>query len=492
LAKRKKKIDLQKLSKEEKIELLLALDKKQEHIKKRKAKYDPHDGQLKIHRSHSLERYLFCGNGFGKTCILANEVHWAATGFNPITKETFQIPAKMCLLLDDPYKIDDFLDEYRKWNIVKPEQLAKQGKPYYTKITYKNGSSVTAISHNVETLKLEGSEWTHIFADEPPPERVFNSLYRGGRIKNRPLKILLAGTPIVGAWLRRNIYEKWIKGELPHVECFRGYSRDNKENQEKDWLDRFSARLTSQEKKVRLEGHFFDLAGQALAGLFDRSTHLVSRDLQWDKNNPCVVGIDPHPHKPNVAVLIGVDRHDKIYYIKESSQKMAPRQYAAFLKEFYSGYRVVDIVCDSLGSSEMTGGEGFKSFIQVLREEGIRVRATTYDEKGDENFITRICEALHVPEKEDNFGEILPKLRIVEINRGIINDIENVQWQRDKVNDSNKPKLEITNRDFLAALKYALAAKLNFNKGSTKIYKRPKPSSYGYTGQDKKETWSEF
>jgi hypothetical protein len=453
------------LSKEEKVALLVALEERERRAKLAAPMFKPHAGQRRVIESGALERYLFCGNGYGKSTILVNEVHWAATGTNPITGQSTPVPAKICLMLDSPEKIQDFITEYRRWNRLEPEWLQKRGKPNVSAIEYPNGSTVTVLSHQVEPLKLEGSQWTHIFFDEPPPKAVFNALFRGGRLKGRPCRVLLAGTPITAAWLRTDVYEPWARGESEGVECFTGNTEENRPNLEEGYIERFAAKLSTHEKEVRLGGAFHDLEGLALSHLFRDETHIIRRtDFYWDKNWPCVVAIDPHPSKKHYAILVGADKDNRLVVLKEFAAKLTAREYARALREWMDGYRVIDIVCDSLGSMDMTSGEGFKSFIRVLNEEGIRARATTFEEKEDEAFVSRIQDALLLPTEADNFGQRVPKLRILDGNPMIVADIRNVQWVRDARLDENKPKLNISNRDMLACLKYALATNIYFAK----------------------------
>lgn len=488
-------IDTTRLSREQKIELIALLEEKSRREKLRRPAFVPHAGQIPVVTSKSLERYLFCGNGFGKSTILVNEVHWAAVGYNPFTKEHTPVPAKMCLLLDTPDKINDFLTEYRNWNVLDEKQLHKQGKPQYSLITWPNGSSLTVITHEVSPLRLEGSQWTHIFMDEPPPKPVFTGLFRGGRIKGRPCRVLLAGTPISAAWLRTDIYEPWSKGELPHVECFRGNTDENKANLDSGWFTRFFGKLSDSEQKIRRLGDFYDLEGLALSHLFQRSTHVIpSATFDWDQRNPCVIVIDPHPSKAHHAIVLGVDRDDYLYVLAEYKEKAIARKFIKSLigSGWFEKYRILDIVYDSLGNSEMTSGEGFKPFgvviNEVLSQHGFgRARATTYEEKSDEDFIQRIQDCLALPDEPNNFGQIVPKLRVLDTCRGSIGDIENVQWKRDRAHEQNKPSLEISNRDFLSCLKYALACNVRFNKHKDRAY-YIKKNPYGVNLQERRKT----
>ena len=475
------------LSREEKIRLISLLEEKERRIAASSSKYPPHPGQRRVHESQADQRFVFCGNGFGKTALLVNELHWAATGFNSITKQQTLVPAKICLLIDSPEKIEDIVTEYRIWNTLSETQLHKRGKAHYSFITFENGSTITVLSHAVELLKLEGSNWSHLLCDEPPPKNVFDAIMRGGRIKGRRMKMLLCGTPITAAWMRLRIFEPWSKGELPHVECFTGDTDENMANLDAEAVERYFASLTDREREIRRHGAFHDLTGLALSHLFNSETHVVRRQEQESiEIVSAVVAMDPHPSKKSHACLMGVDRDNQLYVIRHMAEKLPARQYAAKLREFMVGYRVIDIVCDSLGSAQMTSGDGFKSWIAVLNEEGIRCRATTYLEKSDEDFISRIQDVLVIPDKPNTFGVQAPRLRVFEQCVEVITDIQNVQWLRDKHADDNKPKLDITNKDALSTVKYALSTGLYAAKGKERAFYRT-GAAYGIDPQPKRQ-----
>jgi hypothetical protein len=465
---------LASLTKEQKLKLLDAIKEKKRRELERKPPFIPHPGQRRVIESKALERYLFCGNGFGKSTVMVNEVHWAATGVNDVTGERTKVPAKIVLVLDTPEKIEDFLAEYRRWHQLSDKQLHKRGKANYSEITYDNGSSVAVLTHEVSDLKAEGSQWTHVFMDEPVPQNLFVSILRGCRIKGRPAKILMAGTPVKAAWLRTDIYEPWIDGKLPFVECFTGDTDENIANLEDGWLERFTARLDEKEKAIRLKGQFFDIEGLALSHLFKPATHIVPSSTPWEHEWPCVVVFDPAPAKAHVAVLLGVNDQDQIFVVEEYKEKANGRDFCRHVIQqgWWERYRVVDIIYDSLGNSENLMGESYKPFGSILNEElseaGIgRARATTFDEKSDEDFIERIKDALVIPK------DGLPKLRFYSHCKGAIDDVKTVQWYEDKKIRENKPKLDLRKKDFLACIKYALATNLFFDKP-----RRMKPHYY--------------
>lgn len=466
------------LTRDEKLRLFDHIQEKKRRLRERREVYKPNPGQVPVHGSMATERYVFSANGMGKTTLAVHEAIWAALGYNPFTDTYTTVPAKVIVLLDSPAKVDEpWLPEIRKWFNTEKWTFNKKGKPYICNIEFPNGSELNFMFQLQEPLAFESIQWTFMVADEPFRRPIYVALKRGGRVQGHDCRMLIIGTPIAGpgAWMRRDVYEPWSNGERPNTECFRATTYDNKENLPDGYLEDMERVLSSKEAAIRLKGEFFDLEGLALAHLFGRDTHIIPKP-RWPSGWPVVIAIDPHPKKAHVAVMLGVKPDGNYVYLKEVATRKTPSEFAGFLKGWYRGYRVLDIICDSFGSSELTGGEGNLSFIKVLQNNGVRVRATSYNEKQDEAFIQMIQEVLLVPEKADNFGNNTPKLQVVEGNHGIIANIESVEWEKYKNIDEYKPKLAIHSKDFLAALKYALAAEPRFRKsdrGDLKRTKRP-------------------
>lgn len=470
------------LTKHQKLLLLDVLKEKTRRKKLKKDTYTPNKGQRQVHACDKRLRFVFSGNGSGKSSLMVNEVYWAATGYNPVLNTFTKVPATVAVVLDKPEKISQqFLPELIKWHDISPEQFYKCGKPFISEIRFDNGSVIRFFFHGQEPLAFEGIEVDFVAFDEPAPQKIFQGLLRGGRKKGRVARYLLVGTPISAAYLRTDIYEPWSRGELPDTECFRFGTVVNKQNLADNYIEDFGRYLSDKEKKIRFQGEFFDLEGLALAHLFKEETHTVPRRA-WDPNLPVVIAIDPHTSKPNTAVVVAADREDDLYVLEEISLKATARDFARWLKaNWLNKYRVMDIIGDSAGKAEMTGGESFKSFFQILHEEGIRIRETSYNDKLDEDFIARIQGVLEINPETGK-----PKLRIFEDLKGIQSDIRNVQWIKLRNEDINKPKLDIRNKDFLAALKYALAANITLKKKKTRAY-YPKTGMTNY-GQQKNAT----
>lgn len=454
------------LTREQKELRLKLLQEKIRREKSKKPPFQPNEGQRKVLTSQAKIRLVTSGNGSGKTVLSCVEAVWTAQGTNPLTSETHMVPNKVIYVLDRPGKVNDkLLPELKKFFDTTHWKFHKDGTPSIRRITLPNESEILFMFWEAEPMAWESIDgYSLVVFDEPPPRHAFVGLYRGGRSKGFKTRFLFSGTPIGpnASWLRMELLERWKQGD-PDIEVFTFHTEVNKENLADGYIEDFSKALSEKEKAVRLGGEWSDLDGLALAHLWRDEIHLVD-DFEWNERHPVVVSIDPHPSKKHHALMLGVDDKGNEYCIKMLIRKEVPRVFARSLREWMQGYRVVDIVCDNLGSAEMTGGEGFKTFIEVLREEGVRVRPTTYEEKHEEDWVTRIQDSLLIPDKPNNFGQKLPKLRVFRSCREIQSDIKNVTWVKIKNLDEYKPTLDIQNKDALSCLKYAKACNLFFDK----------------------------
>lgn len=479
---------IKSLSREEKLQLIELYEEKARRQVDRRETFIPNKGQAPVVEAFSnvdIETILvLTGNGGGKTALGSNLATDSAQGFIRHTKIHTPVPARVIVVLDKPEKVDSvWLPEIKKWYPLKPEQLHKKGKPYYSQITFDNGSEIVFMFHDQEPMSFESVEGDVFIFDEPPPRHIFISLRRAGRKKGRRPKYLIIGTPIAAPWLRKELYEPWARGERPELACFRFDTEVNRANLSEGYIEDFSKYLSEKEKRIRLHGEFFDLEGLALAHLFQRDTHVIAQP-RWPQQHPVVIAIDPHPRKAHTAIMVGATPDDNLVALKELSSRSIPSVFARELRDWYQGYRVVDIVCDSFGSSELTGGDGNLSFIQVLKDNGVQVRPTRYDEKLDESWIQMIQEVLAVPLEPDQLGETNPRLKIVSSLKGLIADIETVEWQKYRNLEEFKPKLAIESKDFLACLKYALAAQPHYLKGREKTIRSRTPVNW-----NKRQKW---
>lgn len=477
------KVNLDKLSKTEKLQLFDAIQEKKRRKLEERENFVPNEGQSPVIEAFSDKKkelvLVLSGNGAGKTALGVNLAIESALGYIRHSDTYLPVPARVYVVLDKPDKIETtWLPEIKKWYPLKPEQLDKKGKPYYAAISFPNGSELRFLFHDQDPMTFESIEGDVFIFDEPPGRHIFVALRRAGRKKGRNPKYLIIGTPISASWLRTEIYEPWARGERPEIECFRFSTDVNKGNLSEGYIESFSNYLTDKEKQVRLHGSFFDLDGLALAHLLDDKKHFIDPP-RWPAIWPVVIAVDFHPRKSHVVVMLGITDKEQLVVLKEMTSRSIPSQFARELKEFYKGYRVTDLVCDSLGNSELTGGEGNLSFIQVLKDNGVRIRATRFDEKNDEAWIQLVQEALAVPLEPDNLGRTEPKLKFVKSCKGCIHDLRTVEWLRLKNADEFKPKLAMASKDFLSCVKYALAAQPRFTKDRARVIRPKGPVGWG-------------
>jgi len=475
--------DLSGLSREEKIELLQQMEEAERRSKLKVGKYTPNDGQRPVHMSRKPIRAVFSGNGAGKTCMGANEVKWALDGYNPVTEEYTPSPVTGIVVLDDPAKVNDvWLEEIKKWAIVVEEQLKKDGKPYYVRVLWPNGSVLKFMFHDQDDARFESIEADFVVFDEPPPRSKYIALLRGQRKKGSQPWTLFLGTPLTAAWMRRELWEPFINGTDDTIECFRFSTDVNKNNLNWGQYEKvFFSKLSDEELKMRRHGEFFDLSGLALAHLWDKSVHVID-EFEWPKDWPIIGIVDPHPAKDNAAILLGTDRDGNFYVVNELASRKHAEPFSLEFNDFQSAYGIQMVVVDSLGSAPTSGGDGDISFIdkmnQMSHKMGFtwRARATSYDEKSDEAFIDNIRDVLYIKPETSK-----PKLFVFRRCGKTISDIENVEWQKHKNKDHKmtKDKLEISNRDYLACVKYGLAAQMAYRHGKpkTKRWKNRSPWS---------------
>lgn len=405
---------------------------------------------------------MFSSNASGKTAALIQEVNWAATGYNPILKKRTKAPCKIVVVLDASDKIGEvFLPEYRKWFDLPDEWCKKNGKPYIQEIHFPNGSQVTFYSAESDPMRFEGFMCDYAYIDEPLPRQLMIALRRSLRIKGSPAKLLFIGTCVSQPWLRTEIYEPWSKGESPGVECFRVGVEANRNNLEEGYIERFSRGLSEAEKATRLQGAFFDSDAVALGHLWKREQHVYPAEkFHYDKKWPCVVAVDPHTSKPHTAIMITSPKEDRIIAIKELKVKGNATDFSKELKEWMKGYTVIDIVCDSAGNAQGTALEGFDSFISAVRNNGIQIRPTMFKEKNHEDLLGRLQNGLDIPDKPDQFGRTIPKLRVLSTLTSLIRDIESASWQKNRYTGDIIPKIDTSIKDHLSCLGYALATGL--------------------------------
>jgi hypothetical protein len=467
-------MDLSKLSKEEKLALLDELEEKEKRVKRRKSPYKPNSLQERVHSSIKRIRLVTSANGVGKTAMATQAAYQTATLGGEALRlakgaTKLPVPNKGVIILDSPDKMERWEEELKKWFDIEDWQWIKNGKPYINEIVLPNGSSWHFMFHLQEPLAFESLEFDYAIYDEPPPRHVYVAISRGLRRSDGAWS-LIVGTPLAQPWLKKDLYDPAMKGLRNDIEVFKAGILVNEANLGKDYIANFSRDLTEHDKRVRLHGDFAHLEGLALAKYWKPEVHAIER-FEWPRTWPCVVAIDFHPAKPCTAILLGANKLDEFYVVKTFKSDSPPRVFAEELKAWYAGYKLQDIVCDSLGATPKTGGIDNESFIQVLNKNGVPVRPTTFKEKKEDAWVKNIQDLLTI--RETKLGK-RPGIYIFNDLLEIINEIESVQWAR-RNNEDLKGVLAISDKDLLSCLKYALACPPMLGR-IAQVYTRDRPS----------------
>ncbi len=452
------------LSKEEKLELLEALERKQEIMKRTRGKFVPHAGQEKILKSEAKIKICTSANSFGKSALGVNLLHARCTGVEEWSGKTTKVPIRAVVLLDNPSKIAEvWRQEYNKWHNIDDLNELRHGSPYVKEWQFKNGSSVRFLTQDQDQLTFESIQFDLLIIDEPCNRAQFIGLTRGQRAKGVQAEIIMIGTPISHdhAWIRDDLITPCLEGKRPDTEVFTGTSYDNAANLDAEFLTRFESLLTEKEKRTRMYGEFASMESSVFGSYINDSIHSVDKaTVPWDYSWPVVVGIDNATAKAHKAVMIGRRLgDDKLFVLSELSAKVTAREFAQLLYKMTAGYKVVDWVCDSAGIAEATGHEGYRSFIEVLNDCGIKARPTTFADKLYEDHVERIRGMLQMEDSGPPLFEMQPRLRFIDgAAPGAYRELKQLTWLYDKRQQENKPKLNSAKLDYFSALSYGLSS----------------------------------
>lgn len=443
--------------------ILELIRKKQLAEKENKlASFQPNPGaQASFFQSTARIRGLFGGNALGKTTALIIELLWQHLRVHPIrdctkTEHTW-------LIVPSHEKAEDYWTKIKEW--CPPSQLPeidKMGTSHIRRFRWKNGTMTTIFSHEQESNKLEGTNISGLFLDEPCPRAQYVAAFRGLR-ENPDYFVVIAATPISEPWLYEEIYQPWEKGTDPNIAIFTGNSYENK-HIPRQWIDDFAARLTDEEKEVRIRGKFASLQGRVFTP-FNRDTHLISSENQWPAGWPVWICIDPHSRKDHTAIYLGMTPDKNYVVIDELKIGGTIKDLAWAIHEKNKKYpgSINGIFIDTKGKEKDWTRN---SAVTILQENGIRavsVGTRVKDIFGGINLIKNLL----VGEFSRDEQCIVPRLKIMEHCVNLIHELEMYSW----VNSKNPEKTGISERpkkthdDFIDPLRYLVSMNLSASVG---------------------------
>ena len=330
----------------------------------------PHPKQKLYHLSNAFIRLLVTGNRFGKTEASFVEYQWHLTGQYPDwypTRLRYHRPVTARWCCPDFEKgvgeiLQEKIDKYMPWDYIVGTD--KNSRGFIIKYHYRNGSKLDIATYEQELLSYEGVARDLVHFDEPPPRDKFVAslracVDRGGRIS-------MSLTPISEPWIFDELYMQ--EGEEEHfknldIECISGTIYDNP-YLKPEYIKKFEAMLTPEEKEARIYGRFLKLTGLVYKQL-SRAIHGKERFLipsEWPRWMVC----DPHDRRPHYLGWFAVDETEDVYFYRFAKPEGTIYDVGKYIKEAESSERILRRIIDPnfgqkiYGNSKMTVRQEFQ------------------------------------------------------------------------------------------------------------------------------------
>ncbi len=251
--------------------------------------YVPHErGQLQFHQATHVNRFLWPGNGFGKTRAASVEVAWWIYHCHPYQSTPAWAP--IVVWCAETYKQFEILRTQLEAEALGPERsrahpngwrFNKSDRAY----TWPDGARLFLVSGDSSWTHIQGVPVDLAVFDEEPPWPLFNELTQRRRAKRKTRYIITATATQGMTWMYHRLFVPWLKWFSD-----RGYTLDKAlelQNHPLSWVwqrggiddnpaadaeDKAYYRMKSYgseaEKMVRLHGGFADFSGHPV---FDRT-----------------------------------------------------------------------------------------------------------------------------------------------------------------------------------------------------------------------------
>lgn len=306
-----KRSELKKLSKDELASLYKKLTEVEEGQKIRSLERyleTAHDKQKLFHKCHKRIRLFFGGNRSGKTTGGTVEDLWTSLGTHPFRK--IRTPNKgLVVVTDFENAAKNILEpKFMQWAppgaIVKTERNQNGA---WRKLHLSSGSTIDILSHDQDIKVFEGADWDWAHFDEPPPQRIFNAVWRG--LTDRGGMAWITATPIVEPWTYREVKKAEMGDDLRWVifvdmdDNVLNIGEGSLETGQKR-IREFVDMLPEEERAARKSGQFLQLQGMIFKEW--KPAHHLIEEFQWPSSWPIYETIDPHPQKPWAVAWIGV------------------------------------------------------------------------------------------------------------------------------------------------------------------------------------------
>ncbi|MCD6459743.1 terminase family protein [bacterium] len=278
----------------------------------------PHDKQKKFILSPARTKAFVGGNRSGKTTAGTIDVILECIGKHPLQlngsrKKPPLFWRVVCVdFINGIEKI--ILPKFKEWLPAKYLIDGKWEKSWREKsrtLTLSNDSQIEFMSALQDREKFQGTSRDGLWIDEEIDKPIFQECQM--RLLDRGGRTILTLTPINGmTWVYDDIY---LKKNDPHIEVITVTTYENPHIDPSE-IKIFADNLSSDEKRIRLNGEFVSLQGLVYKDFSD-GPPLVVKPFPIPPEWTHYIGIDPHLRTPTAVLFTACDREGDLYCYDE-------------------------------------------------------------------------------------------------------------------------------------------------------------------------------
>ncbi len=260
-------------------------------------------------------------------------------------------------------------------------------------------STIELMTHSQETRIHEGWKGHVVWSDEPLPKDKYTANKRG-----------LIDYSGIFVMTMTALYEPWILDEVVlssdrSVGCVLEVPMRANPLLQEDDIANFSRGLTEEERSVRVDGGWLQLAGLVLKK-FDKDKNVV-KDFAVPVEWPVACMIDIHLSKPQAISFYSWDKYNRMFAVEEIWEHLTPEQIGdEIVKRKFNYPRLKDAYIDPLAKGDnvfvqnrINIEDTFTVIERKLIPHGIRLHLGSKDKaSGIQNINTKFSGLNGMPE----------------------------------------------------------------------------------------------
>jgi len=221
--------------------------------------------QMEFHKSDAWSRWLFSGNRWGKSTVVAFDLGAYLLGVHPY-QDTPDHELAIRWYATTYGKVDEILIPKLRQAIGPQYWLGYNSTTHIARIQDPRGTGyvhrVYLCTYDQALMLTESGEYDRVAYDEPPPPDIYEAnqvrlIDRGGH-EVGAMTAKAKGINWDISWIKRDIIEQ---GHKHGIKWWRGSTEENRENLDPEAYERMLSKMTEAEKRIRIYGEFELLQG---------------------------------------------------------------------------------------------------------------------------------------------------------------------------------------------------------------------------------------